>query len=68
MSGIEVYYGDHSLQEIDIFLGIANQYDLLPCGGSDYHAKGAVGEKLPGEIGPPIWVAKELLKRSQAVK
>ena len=62
------YYGDHSLQEIDIFLGIANQYDLLPCGGSDYHAKGSVGEKLPGEIGPPIWVAKELLKRSQAVK
>ena len=68
LSGIEVYYGDHSLHEIDMFLEIANQYDLLPCGGSDYHAKGSVGEKLPGDIGPPIWVAKELLERSQAVK
>ena len=68
LSGIEVFYGDNSSQEIDMSLEISRQYDLLPCGGSDYHAKGSVGEKLPGEIGPPIWVAQELLKRSQQIK
>ena len=68
LSGIEIYYGDQSAQEIDEFLEISRRYDLLPCGGSDYHATGSVGEKLPGEIGPPIWVAQELLKRSRQIK
>jgi hypothetical protein len=32
---------------------LARQYELNPCGGSDYHGLGNTGEPLPGIQGPP---------------
>ena len=65
LSGLEVYYAKHSPHDIEMFHTIAQQYALLPCGGSDYHATGTLGEKIPGEMGPPLWVTSELLRISQ---
>ena len=39
LKGIEVYHSSHSKEEMDYYLEIANRYDLLISGGSDFHGK-----------------------------
>ena len=39
LKGIEVYHSSHTEEEIKYYLEIANKYDLLISGGSDYHGK-----------------------------
>lgn len=39
LKGIEVYHSSHSKEEMDYYLMIANKYDLLISGGSDFHGK-----------------------------
>lgn len=39
LKGIEVYHSSHSKKEINYYLEIANKYDLLISGGSDFHGK-----------------------------
>lgn len=39
LEGIEVYHSSHSKDEMDYYMKIANKYDLLVSGGSDYHGK-----------------------------
>ena len=51
--GMEVYYAKYSPDTIKDLTELADRYDLIPCGGSDYHALGNTGEPLPGLMGPP---------------
>jgi 3',5'-nucleoside bisphosphate phosphatase len=37
LGGIEVYYADHAPEMAARFLGLAQRYDLVATGGSDYH-------------------------------
>lgn len=37
LQGIEVYHSTHTKEEIELYLDIANKYNLLISGGSDYH-------------------------------
>ena len=37
LQGIEVYHSTHTGEEIELYKYIANKYDLLISGGSDYH-------------------------------
>lgn len=39
LKGIEVYHSSHTEEEIKYYLEIANMYNLLISGGSDYHGK-----------------------------
>ncbi len=39
LKGIEVYHPSHTKEEMDYYLKIAKQYNLLISGGSDYHGK-----------------------------
>ena len=58
--GMEVHYGEFSVEQRASLLALTEQYGLLPCGGSDYHAMGHEGEHLPGTAGPPLEVFEEL--------
>ena len=60
MVGLEVHYGEFSESEIDMLANIAAELDLIPCGGSDYHASGKPGEIIPGEAGPPMSAVESL--------
>ncbi len=60
LKGMEVYYAEYDEKTVARLAEMARRHDLLPCGGSDYHALGTPGEHLPGEAGPPMWVAEEL--------
>lgn len=39
LEGIEVYHSSHTKEEMKYYLNLAQQYDLLVSGGSDYHGK-----------------------------
>lgn len=47
LRGLEVYYSDHTPQDVERLLALAARHDLIPTGGSDFH-----GSNKPGiEIG-----------------
>ena len=37
LKGIEVYHSSHTKEEMEFYLKVANEYNLLISGGSDYH-------------------------------
>jgi predicted metal-dependent phosphoesterase TrpH len=54
LAGMEVYYKDYNIEEVSWLQRLCYQYDLVPCGGSDYHAMETPDEMLPGTVGPPM--------------
>ena len=53
LAGVEVFYGDYTPEQVSYLKRIADDLDLIPCGGSDYHCSGNPGESEPGTVGPP---------------
>ena len=64
--GMEVYYAQYDDNTVRHLARLAREYDLIPCGGSDYHGLGNTGEPLPGTLGPPEETVK-LLEDAAAV-
>ena len=58
--GIEVFYGDYTPDQVAHLNRIADELDLIPCGGSDYHCSGNPGEPEPGSVGPPMETVSRL--------
>ena len=52
--GMEVHYKDYTPDEIRRLQLLCDEYDLVPCGGSDYHALGTPDQVEPGIVGPPL--------------
>ena len=63
--GMEVYYAQYSDEQRKYLARLAAHHQLLPCGGSDYHAFGTPNESQPGDLGPPLEVAEQLIQRAQ---
>ncbi len=51
--GIEVYYKDYGPEVTDRLLEVAERYNLIPTGGSDYHAFGDASEVMIGGVLTP---------------
>ena len=64
LAGIEVYAEKYGSTRRDDYLSIATKYDLVPSGGTDYHANGAQNEVIPGTNGPPPDTGLKLLSRA----
>jgi hypothetical protein len=60
LEGMEVHYAEYDMALIQKLEATAKRHDLLPCGGTDYHANGSDGEPIPGDLGPPLAVAERL--------
>ena len=60
LAGMEVFYGDYTAEQVSYLKEIADELDLVPCGGSDYHASGNPGEPQPGTVGPPMSTVERL--------
>lgn len=58
--GMEVYYAGYGPEQVGVLKGLADAYNLVPCGGSDYHAMGRPDEVEPGAVGPPLSTAERL--------
>lgn len=46
LMGVEVYYPEHSQSQMNYYRGLAEEYNLLITGGSDYHGTAKPGVKL----------------------
>lgn len=57
--GVEVYYGDYTPEQVERLAVLAKEFDLIPCGGSDFHGSGNPGEAEPG-VGPPMSTVEAL--------
>ena len=67
--GMEVHYKDYSPEQVARLARIADEFGLIRCGGTDYHALGNPGEPEPGATGPPMETVEALrrLKSERAV-
>jgi 3',5'-nucleoside bisphosphate phosphatase len=67
LAGIEIYYSKHSDFQIKHYLKIAEQYNLLVTGGSDFHGTMRVKEKIGGASVPDEHIDKlEAFKKNVA--
>ena len=64
LKGLEVFYANYDSSTINKLKTIAIKYELIPCGGSDYHGIKTKTEKLPGTLGPPIETVDKLKELS----
>lgn len=60
LHGMEVHYAMYDEATVDWLADVARAYDLVPCGGSDYHHSGNSREPLPGVNGPPMETVERL--------
>ncbi len=63
MVGLETYYGPYSPADERILHGLADEYQLIPTGGTDFHGPGIHPTPLGGRYVPPE--AVERLKAEQ---
>jgi hypothetical protein len=64
--GVEVYYPDHTPEEVEHFLSLSREKGLLVSGGSDAHGLPGRGEHL-GEFKVSSENVKELLEISESI-
>ncbi len=60
LHGMEVHYAMYDEATVDWLADVARAYDLIPCGGSDYHHSGNSREPLPGINGPSMETVERL--------
>ena len=48
--------------------GLSREYDLIPCGGSDYHGMGNSDDVPPGYAGPPLESVERLEAAADAAR
>jgi hypothetical protein len=59
--GIEAYYNGYTDDEINRLVSLANNYDLITTGGSDYHGLDATTETMIGGANVPMESAERLI-------
>jgi hypothetical protein len=59
--GMEVYYNGYSTEVMGRLNALADKYELIPCGGSDYHGLGGDNETPPGGVDVPLQSAERLI-------
>ncbi len=66
LEGIEVYYPEHSPEDMEYFLFLAKEFDLVVTGGSDFH-----GEYKPdidlGMLDIPFDIYRSLVRRWEEI-
>jgi predicted metal-dependent phosphoesterase TrpH len=62
LMGLEIYYNGYSLEQIDGLLTIAQNYDLISTGGSDFHGLDAAAEPPLGTVEVPAECVEQLMQ------
>ena len=64
--GMEVHYAKFAPEQVEYLQRLAAEFDLIPCGGSDYHGLGNSDDALPGSNGPPPSTVERLEEAAEA--
>ncbi len=59
LDAIEVFHRDHTADQRNLLLGIANDLNVLRTGSSDYHGNGKLNELAENTTEPEQWAALE---------
>ncbi len=59
--GIEAYYNDYTVDEINELVNLADRHNLITTGGSDYHGLDSSIETMIGGVDVPIESAEQLV-------
>ena len=65
LAGIEAYYGEYTPEQVQMLLTLAEKYDLLATGGSDYHGLDENAETRIGGAKVPLAAAEKLIARAE---
>lgn len=65
--GIEAYYNNYSIEQVNELLYTANKYNLIATGGSDFHGLENNNELPLGTVGVPLDVVTKLLALSRSL-
>jgi 3',5'-nucleoside bisphosphate phosphatase len=68
LMGLEVYYGSYSPDQVRQLLQLANKYNLLPTGGSDFHGLDSFSEPPLGAVDVPLESAERLLAMGEQIR
>ncbi|MCX5715245.1 MAG: PHP domain-containing protein [Candidatus Omnitrophica bacterium] len=63
LSGLEVYYPEHTQSMINFYLNLAQKYNLLVTGGSDYHGAAKPDVKM-GVVRIPYELVEKIKERA----
>lgn len=64
LAGIEVYSEKLTRKTLESLKKLSEKYNLIPTGGSDYHARNEPNEIQPGMNGPPPHTPKKLFAKA----
>jgi predicted metal-dependent phosphoesterase TrpH len=64
LDGIETYYGQYGPETVEWLAGLAEKYDLVPTGGSDFHGLGSPSHAEIGSVSVPPECFAELERRA----
>ena len=67
LMGMEVYYAKFDADTVRRLKTLAEKYDLIPCGGSDFHGLGNADDAVLGSDGPPASTVDQLEEASQSI-
>ena len=59
--GLEAYYGSYTVDEINRLVGLADKYNLITTGGSDYHGLDASTATMIGGVDVPVESTERLI-------
>ncbi len=68
LRGVEVYYPDHSPEQVEMLLGLCQEYRLLVTGGSDFHGPGFEEGAPLGSVYVPAECAERLREEAAAFR
>jgi 3',5'-nucleoside bisphosphate phosphatase len=66
LAGIEAYYPDHTAEMTAAYIAVAQRYDLIVTGGTDFHGGGLATRVPPGSVAVPAEVLPALRARWSA--
>jgi len=64
--GLEVYYNGYGAEDRSYLRSLAERYDLITTGGSDYHGLDDTNETMMGAAGVPLEVVEGLIKKRKS--
>ncbi len=68
LQGVEVYYPDHSPEDVKVLLDLARRYRLLVTGGSDFHGFGPYEGAPLGSLDVPVRLLRGLQRAAGVVR
>ena len=68
LRGFETYYAEYSPEQHRELLAIADDWELIPTGGSDYHGVGFREGRILGSAPVPYEVAERLFRAHEALR